>query len=257
MKNSTTPISSKAAQRGEPSYIWRAGQERRFEMIRAAAGPGLHGRVLDAGCGVGEYLSRLEQEADQAVGLEVELERCQDAFQKCGQVLYGNGEKMPFAENTFDMALSHEVLEHVHDDRQVVEEIVRVLKPHGRLIVFVPNRGYLFETHGIYWRGRYRFGNKFLVNYLPRKWRNTLAPHVRAYSRRDLDALFSKLPVKVVQRTVIFGAYDNIIARMPWLGKTLRSILQWLESTPLKFFGLSHFWVLEKRLTLREYLKEG
>jgi Iap family predicted aminopeptidase len=49
-----------------------------------------------------------------------------------------------------------------------------------------------------------------------------------------------------VERTVIFGAYDNIIARFGPLGKFLRSILQFLEKTPLKIFGLSHFWVIEK-----------
>jgi len=79
---------------------------------------------------------------------------------------------------------------------------------------------------------------------------------VRAFSRHDLEKLFAGLPVKILQRTIIFGAYDNIIARFPRVGRLLRSLLLWLERTPLKFFGLSHFWVLEKRLTLREYLKE-
>jgi hypothetical protein len=58
--------------------------------------------------------------------------------------------------------------------------------------------------------------------------------------------LFNGLPVKVVERRTIFGAYDNIIARFPRIGKTLRGILQWLEKTPLQVFGLSHFWVVEK-----------
>ncbi len=44
---------AKAALRGEPSYVWRAGQERRLEMILAAAGERAAGRVLDDGCGVG------------------------------------------------------------------------------------------------------------------------------------------------------------------------------------------------------------
>jgi hypothetical protein len=50
----------------------------------------------------------------------------------------------------------------------------------------------------------------------------------------------------VVTQTVIFGAYDNIIARSPRLGKLLRNILQAFEKTPLRAFGLSHFWVVEK-----------
>jgi hypothetical protein len=110
----------------------------------------------------------------------------------------------------------------------------------------VPNRGYPFETHGIYWRGKYSFGNKPLVNYLPRAWRDQLAPHVRIYTQRDLEKLFTGLPVKWVERTIVFGAYDNIIARFGAFGKLLRTLLQALEKTPLKALGLSHVWVVEK-----------
>ncbi|MBW6467460.1 MAG: methyltransferase domain-containing protein, partial [Brevefilum sp.] len=149
-------------------------------------------------------------------------------------------------DQSFDLVLSHEVLEHVEDDRVVIQEIVRSLKPGGRLALFCPNRGYPFETHGFYWRGKYHFGNIPLINYLPRSWRDRLAPHVKVYTRRNLERLFSNLPVRFIQRTIIFGAYDNIIARFPRMGKGLRAVLQWLEKTPLRVFGLSHFWVVEK-----------
>jgi hypothetical protein len=124
--------------------------------------------------------------------------------------------------------------------------MVRVLRPGGRIVLFVPNRGYPFETHGIYWKGSYRFGNMPIVNYLPRRWRDKLAPHVRIYSRSDLEKLFDNLPIKITKRTVIFGAYDNIIARFGAFGIFLRGILQFLEKSPLKGLGLSHFWVVEK-----------
>jgi hypothetical protein len=117
----------------------------------------------------------------------------------------------------------------------------------GRLVLFVPNRGYPFETHGIYWRDRYRFGNIPLINYLPRRLRDRLAPHVRVYSRKDLERLLDGLPLQIISRTVIFGAYDNIIARQPILGRMLRGFLQALEETPLRGFGLSHVWVLERK----------
>jgi hypothetical protein len=84
------------------------------------------------------------------------------------------------------------------------------------------------------------------VNYLPRVFRNKLAPHVRIYSNSDLQKLFEGLSVKFIERTIIFGAYDNIIDRFGSFGKILRNVLQFLERTPLKIFGLSHFWVVEK-----------
>lgn len=236
----------KAALRGEPSYVWRSGQERRLAMIRAAAGERLRGCVLEDGAGVGEYLRRMSAEARQAAGLEIDFERAAEARTAGNAMVCGAGEGLPFPSNHFDLVLSHEVLEHVADDRQAAAEIARVLRPGGRLVLFVPNRGYPFETHGIYWRGKYHFGNKPLVNYLPRALRDRLAPHVRIYTAGDLEKLFAGLPLRVVERRIIFGAYDNIIARWPGPGKALRAVLQALEKTPLRIFGLSHFWVLEK-----------
>ena len=238
--------SDKAALRGEPSYVWRAGQDRRMQMIQRAAGERVQGKVFEIGVGLGAYLSRLAQHTQQAVGLDVEHERTLEAHQHVEQVVCGVGEFLPFPQNNFDLILSNEVLEHVQDDRKSVEEMVRTLKPGGRILLFCPNRGYPVETHGIYWKGTYRFGNIPLVNYLPDPWRNKLAPHVRAYTSGQLKQLFAGLPVRIIQKSIIFGAYDNIIARKPTLGKFIRKFLQFLEKTPLQVLGLSHFWVIEK-----------
>lgn len=236
----------KAAQRGEPSYVWRAGQERRFQMIQQAAGERARGNIFIDGCGVGSYLSHLALQAAFIAGLDIEFPRTVDAYKKTPSVVCGAGETLPFPSDSFDLILSHEVLEHVQNDRLAIREMVRTLKTGGRLTLFCPNRGYPFETHGIFWKGRYHFGNIPLVNWLPRPWRDRLAPHVRVYSSRDLEILFDGLPVRFVERRVVFGAYDNIIARFPGPGRFLRALLQALERTPLQFFGLSHFWVVEK-----------
>jgi SAM-dependent methyltransferase len=197
----------------------------------------------------------------EVVGLEFDLERAVEAGalvasthdlpgQKVdlasAHIVCGAGEKLPFPGRSYMAILSHEVLEHVQDDRQAVCEMVRVLEENGRIALFVPNRGYPFETHGFYWRGQYRFGNIPLINWLPRSWRDQLAPHVRVYSQHDLKTLFRDLPIRIISRTIVFGAYDNIIQRWPGPGRWLRLVLQFLEKTPLRFFGLSHFWVIEK-----------
>lgn len=236
----------KAAERGEPSHVWRAGQERRFNMLLEAAGERLKGMVLVDGCGVGTYLSRLAPISGMAVGLDIELPRVQESFEFTPNVFCAAGENVPLTSESFDLVFSHEVLEHVQDDREAIREMVRVLQPGGRIVLFCPNRGYPFETHGHYWKGKYHFGNTPLINWLPRAWRDRLAPHVEVYTRRDLERLFDGLPVKFVERRTIFGAYDNIIERHPRFGKLLRSLLQALEKTPLQRLGLSHFWVVEK-----------
>jgi SAM-dependent methyltransferase len=236
----------KAALRGEPSYVWRAGQQRRLEMITKFAGSRIHGTILENGCGVGMYVEKLTDLGARVIGLEYDLERATEAHIRSTEIFNAAGESIPLPASTFDLILSHEVIEHVQDDRMAIKEMIRVLKVGGRVVIFCPNRGYPFETHGIYRNGKYYFGNKLFVNYLPRSLRDKLAPHVRVYSRADLQKLFDGLNVKFIERTIIFGAYDNIIARFGVFGKFLRAVLQLLEATPLKIFGLSHFWVVEK-----------
>lgn len=242
----STPNLTKAALRGEPSYVWRAGQDRRLNMILSAAGNKMNGMVLDNGCGVGMYVQHLQPHAGMVFGMEYDLERAQEAGNISPNIFCAAGENIPLLAESFDVILSHEVLEHVQDDRKAVEEMTRLLRPGGTMIIFVPNRGYPFETHGFYWRGRYHFGNIPLINYLPDSLRDRLAPHVRIYSRHKLEHLFSGLPIRIIKRQVIFGAYDNLISRWKLLGNFLRFILQTLEKTPLQILGLSHFWVVEK-----------
>jgi SAM-dependent methyltransferase len=237
---------TKAALRGEPSYVWRAGQQRRLDMIVRAAGERIQGNILENGCGVGMYVEHLTPFGGKVYGLEFDFERACEAAKNSTRIFNAAGEFLPLHSSTISLILSHEVIEHVQDDRSAIREMVRVLHPGGRIVLFGPNRGYPFETHGIYWKGKYYFGNKLFVNYLPRVWRDKLAPHVRVYSKHDLEKLFDGLPVKFIERTIIFGAYDNLIARFGMLGKILRVVLQFLEKTPLKIFGLSHFWVIEK-----------
>ena len=237
--------SDKAALRGEPGYVWRSGQERRLDMMRDWVD--LHGRILDNGCGLGTYLDALSPFSKQRFGLEVERERAQEALAHAYGIAEAVGESLPFADNTFDLVLSNEVIEHVAHDARYAAEMARVTKPGGRILLFCPNRWYPVEQHGIFWFGEYKFGNMPLVNYLPDPIRNQLAPHVRTYTKRSLFALFRPLPVRFVHHERIFGGYDNIAYRWPNLGRLLRSILYALEQTPLATLGLSHLLVLEKQ----------
>lgn len=239
------PAQPKAAERGLPSYSWRFGQERRFSLLQRYTL--LENRpLLDVGCGVGVYLRRLRDFSPHVFGVDVELDRLREAAGVGSQVALARAEALPFADHSFAMLLLHEVLEHVDDDGKALREAYRVLQPGGRLAIFSPNRWYPFETHGIYWRGHYRFGNYPLVGYLPAGWRQRLAPHVRAYTGQRLRALFMGLEGRIIVHTQIFPGYDRIAARRPLLGRILRRLSYWLEATPLRAFALSHFLVFEK-----------
>lgn len=241
--------SAAAALRGEPSYVWRAGQERRLAMLAQWARL-KEAHVLVDGIGIGMYASQIRRRYTPHVdGFDVEAERVAQARKETPHALIATAEAVPYPDDTFDTILSHEVIEHVADDGQAAREMVRVLKPGGRIVIFLPNRWYPFETHGHYWKGEYHFGNTPLINYLPDRWRNRLAPHVRAYTKRSLRRLFVGQPVRVVHHRRIYGGYDNIIARVGWPVRLVRDFLYLWEGTPLDTWGLSHFLVLEKLKT--------
>jgi SAM-dependent methyltransferase len=88
--------SAKAAERGEPSYVWRAGQQRRLEMIQSAAEERIRGRILENGCGLGLYLEHLAPYGGQLIGLEYDLDRAQEAKNASDQILGAAGERLPF-----------------------------------------------------------------------------------------------------------------------------------------------------------------
>jgi len=241
----------RAALRGNPSFVWRAGQDRRLNMILHWAPPTDEtklGAVLVNGCGVGMYVKALLPYSQRIYGIDIEAEHLRHAVASVSadDFQLAACEALPYPNNFFDLVLSHEVIEHVNDDGATAAEMVRVLKVGGRAIIFAPNRLYPFETHGHYWQGKYHFGNTPLINYLPDFLRNELAPHVRTYTAQGLRSLFIGQPVRVIHHTQIYPGYDNLVYRRPALGQWLRRITYGLESSPLARFGISHLLVVEK-----------
>lgn len=245
MNNQPQP-SNQAASRGEPSYVWRSGQERRLQMILHQIDLH-HKHILEFGAGLGLYADQFIQRYNAKVdAFDIEFERVREGRGRVPRLIVAAGEGLPYPDHHFDVVFSNEVIEHVADDRAAAREMARVAKVGGYVMLFCPNRWYPFETHGHYWRGEYHFGNTPLINYLPNRWRDQLAPHVRAYTARGLRRLFDDLPLRVVHHGRVFGGYDNIVARAPALGGLLQKVLYPLEKTPLRFFGLSHWLVLQK-----------
>jgi len=235
----------KAITLGHPSYVWRFGQDRRFALIRSYA-PLEGQRILDVGCGRGTYVKKMRDFSQEVYGVDVDPEKVAEASRTLPNIHLAPAEELPFPDGFFDVVLLHEVIEHVEDDRQAIREAHRVIKRGGRIVIFAPNRLYPLETHGVFWQGKYHFGNVPLVNYLPDSLRRRFCPHVRTYTRGDIRRLFEGLDVEVIVHTQIYPGYDKIAARRPRMGTFLRWITYALESTPLRAFGLSHFAVAGK-----------
>jgi SAM-dependent methyltransferase len=119
-----------------------------FEYYRSAkviaflerAGVAIRGRVLDAGCGGGGMPLSLAEEAELVLGIDP-AERFHDAGVRLGRerglrnlrFALADGMFLPFRAGTFDLVLSHAVIEHVADAPLYLRECARVLKPDGRV----------------------------------------------------------------------------------------------------------------------------
>jgi len=105
------------------------------------------GLVLDVGCGIGSLLAGARSQAPGAVlhGCDFSFGLCRRAAQRNPgiPVVQADGEALPFRADTFDWVFLTEVLEHLLNPAGAFDEIQRVLKPGGGLLVSVPNRGWL------------------------------------------------------------------------------------------------------------------
>ena len=235
----------KAIALGHPSYVWRFGQERRLQLIRRYV-PLENRRILDIGCGLGMYVAHLREYSDEVYGVDIDPAKVEEAGRTLPNVFVSPAETLPFEDESFDVILLNEVIEHVDDDAAAIRDACRVLKVGGHVVIYAPNRLYPFETHGAYFRGRYTFGNIPLIGYLPGPLRRVFAPHVRAYLTGDILRLYRDLPLRPVVHTFVYPGFDNVVATHRKLGWLLRKLLYWAEHTPFQVFGLSHFVVLRK-----------
>lgn len=122
-------------------------------------------KVLDVGCGWGEFLVCLEKfGAASITGVEpdqglVEISKKLSPF---SNVFQGFSEVLPFGTGEFDMVVSSDVIEHVDNADISLAEMIRVLKPGGHLFLNFPNYAYFEESHykmafppgGFKWLGR-------------------------------------------------------------------------------------------------------
>lgn len=112
-------------------------------------------RVLDLGCGAGRHAFECYRRGAQVVALDQNGEEIREvakwfaAMKEVGEApegatataMEGDALALPFPDESFDVVIISEVMEHIPDDKGVLAEMVRVLKPGGRIAITVPRYG--------------------------------------------------------------------------------------------------------------------
>ncbi len=197
--------------------------------------------LLDYGCGNGAQTMLFAQVFDQITGVDVNTRFLEEfkrevALRNLGQlvdvqVLEDN--RIPVDDGSVDCLMSFTVLEHVENEMTVLKEMYRVLKPGGKLIVTVPNRWWVFETHGanlplLSWN-RVPF-----VSWWPKGLHDRYA-RARIYRKREIRALVEEAGFTVTDNFNMTAPMDMIKWRP--LRRLFQTTLFRLDRTPFPFLA--------------------
>lgn len=103
-------------------------------------------KLLEVGCGVGIDLVRFAKGGAIVTGVdlsETSIELAQKNFQHHGltaQLTLGNGEDLDFEDNSFDVVYAHGVIQYTANDQAMIDELFRVVRAGGEVIMMVYNR---------------------------------------------------------------------------------------------------------------------
>ena len=105
--------------------------------------------ILDVGCGPGRLVKPLHEAGFQISGIEYDNALVDMGNRWVGKDLIqqGSAYELPFANNTFDVIVGHDLMEHLPYRNKAFHEMVRVCKPEGYIYIVSPNRIYPREPH--------------------------------------------------------------------------------------------------------------
>jgi SAM-dependent methyltransferase len=212
----------------EDRHWWYRGRRTVLETVIANMRLPARARILDAGCGSGRNMVELARHGT-VTGVELsQTSVCLARERGVGEVIEGSVLDMPFSADSFDLAASLDVIEHLEDDLGALREMRRTVTPGGSLLVTVPAYPWLWSGH------------------------DEINHHFRRYTRRSLQSVAEQAGWEQVRTTyfnslllpaaIILRVLDRLST------KTTESSLDlWVPPRPLN-------WLLERPLALEASL---
>ncbi len=154
---------------------------------------GTGNKILDVGCGDGFIGRILMDNGNDVIGIDIHDSQIRESRKKGVKVIKARVQKLPFKDETFDIVVMAEVIEHFLETEIALREIRRVLKPGGRVIITTPN----FAS----------FRDRILVLFGKLQAFSQHSDHVKFFNKERLSRVLHKCGFKV---TKVYGSAFGI-----------------------------------------------
>lgn len=178
-----------------PFYFARKGLAKHIGEL----GAHITGKTLDIGCGNKPYISLYA--SDEYIGLEIDTPENRE---RKNAEYYYDGEQFPFADASFNSVVANEVFEHVFNPTQFLNEIARILKPGGTVLMTMP---FVWDEHEQpYDFARYSsFGIRSLLE------QHGFSVVEQRKSTDDIRVIFQLLNTYIFKKTVTKNGWLNVL----------------------------------------------
>jgi ubiquinone/menaquinone biosynthesis C-methylase UbiE len=174
------------------------------------------GKILEAGCGVGNWVMILENMGWNVFGVDISLRSLQKAASfanknnKKVQFLMGDLRSIPCKENSFDVIVSYGAIEHFHETSRAVEEFFRVLRVKGVCLVTTPNP---YSFHRLLGRHVLNITKSRALGYVG---------YEKAYTPQQLASLLQRNGFTSVSCGILSDGMGRLLGdfwpAIPWIG---------------------------------------
>jgi ubiquinone/menaquinone biosynthesis C-methylase UbiE len=134
-----------------------------YELVREQIGSVTGLRILEVACGRGGFVRELSRSGADVTGCDFSLAALRVGWEKLralgngnsAALIQGDAQALPFADESFDLVVSCETIEHVPDVRKALREMWRVARPGAKLFLTTPNYANLMGLYDLYARMRH------------------------------------------------------------------------------------------------------
>ncbi len=233
---------------GRPARPGQLILQRRFNLARQLiANLDNTELMLDLGCGNGAQTVHFASSAKRLIGVDVVPITQAESSLSSGlfNFIQSDAGYLPFRSGIYNLVTAFEILEHVPDDRLALKEVARVLKSSGLFLLSVPNKWWVFESHGATVPGLnwIPWNRMPLIGWLPGFLHRKIA-RARIYTIKSAGKLVEEAGLRVRAKGYITAPLD--VFPEGRMRNTLRSTIFKSDTTRIPFLAVNLFLLCQK-----------